>query len=346
MKNLTSLERVMNAIELQEVDRTPIIPQLTYATAHFLNMGIDECLEDIEKQKVALGNSQKLCGYDGIYAGWEGSFVLITSSLGAPLKIYPDRPPIIEKPLITSRNDLENLIELNLGRFTKMGRIPLSMQLITDLKASIYNVPILSYIPGPFTLGGLFLGLTEFLIALIRDKLNIMEDLLHYAYQVTLTFATAKIKAGVDMITIAEPSGSTDLVSPKLFEQYSFPLLKELIAKLKESGIKVGLHICGQTKPILEKMAKTGADYLEIDAKVDLVEAQKLLDGKICLVGNISPTSLLMKTSQYIKQKCKELLKKMRQGFILSSGCEVAYSSPIENIKAMWHAAVEVFKNQ
>ncbi|HUX98681.1 MAG TPA: uroporphyrinogen decarboxylase family protein [Candidatus Deferrimicrobium sp.] len=338
MKELTALERVINAIELRDVDRIPVVPQLTYAAGYFINLEIDAALADFAKQKIALLNSQRLGGYDGIYAGWDGSFVLITSSLGGSLKTYPDKPPAIDKPLIANKEDLEKLPALDP---TKHGRIPQNLQLIRALKAETKDVPIFSYTASPFTLASLILGINQFMIALMRDKLNILDDLLQYCYQTTLKFAQAKIEAGVDMISIADPSGSSDLVSPKLFEQRSFPLLKKLITTLKKSGKKIGLHICGQTKPILLKMAETGADYLEIDTKVDLQEAQEMLQGKVCLIGNIFSTDLAFKPAQEIKQQCKELLEKIKSGFILSSGCEVSYSTPLVNIQAMVEAAKE-----
>jgi len=338
MSDTTSWDRVMSALSLKEVERVPVIPQLTYAAAHFINMGIDEALDVAEKQKEALLNSQKVGGYDGIYAGWEGSFTLVTNSLGAPMKRYPDKPPSIEKPLIKSKQELQELPQY---KPKSSERVQINMDLIKQLKTESQDVPILSYVPAPFTLGSLFLGINDFMISLMRDKENILPDLLQYSYQTTLAFANAKIDAGVDMISIADPSGSSDLVSPKLFVKHSFPLLKNLITELKKRKIKVGLHICGNTKPILVNMADTGADYLEIDAKVDLKWAQDTLDGKVCLMGNISPTDLAIKTPREIKQQCESLLKQMAPGFILSSGCEVSYGTSLENIQVMVKVARE-----
>jgi uroporphyrinogen decarboxylase len=338
MKELTSFERVMNALELKEVDRPPVIPQLTYAAAYYLKMGIDAALTDFKKQEKALLNAQKIGGYDGIYAGWEGSFVLITSSFGGELKVYPDKPPAVHKPLIATKEELDKLPELDPK---SQGRIPLNLKLIKALKADAKNIPILSYVPSPFTLGSLFLGVNEFMIALMRDTKKILEPLLQKTYQTTLKVALAKIEAGADMITIADPSGSSDMVSPKIFGQHSLPLLKKLVAELKRKGGRVGLHICGQTKPILSKMAETGADYLELDSKVNLKEAQESLQGKICIVGNISTTDLGSRPSQEIKSQADALVKSIQRGFILSSGCEVPYSTPIENIQAMVQAAKE-----
>ena len=336
---MTSWERVMSAIALQEVDRTPVIPQLTYAAANFINLGIDECLNDLEKQKIALMNAREKGGYDGIYAGWEGSFTLVTNSLGAPMKKYTDKPPSIEEPLIKNKKDLAELPAFD----PKSERIQLNMQLIKTLKTETKDIPILSYIPAPFTLGSLLLGVNEFMITLMRDKENILEGLLQYSYESTLSFALAKIEAGIDMITIADPSGSSSMVSPRLFGKLSYPLIKELITELKKKGpkIKVGLHICGNTKPIVSKMVETGADYLEIDSQIDLTWVQETLDEKVCLIGNISTSDLAMKTSQEIKQQCEALLEKMKPGFILSSGCEVSYATPLENIQVIVESVKE-----
>jgi len=335
---MTSFERVMSAIELKEVDRPPVIPQLTYAAGYYAQMGIDTALKDFKKQEKALLNAQKLGGYDGIYAGWEGSFVLVTNSLGGELKTYPDKPPVVNKPLITTKEQLDNLPELDP---TSQGRIPLNLKLIKALKSDAKKIPILSYVPSPFTLGSLFLGVNDFMIALMRDKLKIMDALLQKTYQIVLKFALAKIEAGADMITVADPSGSSDMVSPKIFEQRSLPLLKDLIFELKEKGIKIGVHICGQTKPILLKMAEIGADYLELDSKVNLQDAQEILKGEICLVGNISTADLASLSAQEIKEQSKALVENMQRGFILSSGCEVPYATPIENIQAMVQAVKE-----
>lgn len=328
----------MGALTLEELDHPPVIPQLTYAAAYFSKIDIDNALNSVEKQKEALIYAQQKGGYDGVYAGWEGSFTLVTNALGAPIKTYRDKPPSLEDPLIKTKRDLEALQPFDPSHH----RIQVNMSLIRALKEETQDIPILSYIPAPFTLGSLFLGINDFMIALMRDKENIMPDLLEYTYQTTLAFALAKIEAGIDMITIADPSGSSSLVSPRHFEKFSQPLLKKLIAALKAKGVKVGLHICGNTKPILQKMVETGAEYLEIDHEVDLQEAQESIDGKVCLVGNINPSDLAIKTPNEIQAQCSTLLTKMKSGFILSSGCEVAYGTPLQNIQVM----VETTKRQ
>ncbi|MFX1452671.1 MAG: uroporphyrinogen decarboxylase family protein, partial [Promethearchaeota archaeon] len=144
-----------------------------------------------------------------------------------------------------------------------------------------------------------------------------------------------------DAITIADPTGSSDMISPKHFEQLSFPSLKELITKLKSHGVKVGLHICGNTRPILHLMVKTGADYIEVDQAVDLKEA-RIEAQKTCIIGNVGTSDLLSGSKESIIELSENCIEKIGEnGYILSSGCEVPYGTPIENIQAMVETATK-----
>ena len=333
---MDSKTRFLNALSFKEIDRVPVIPQLTYAAAKWSNMKIDEALTDRKKQLKALVYAQETCGYDAIYAGWEGSFVLLSSALGSELQVFEDKPPNVQKPLINSKDDLEKLKTLNPQ---KDGRIPINLKLIQDLKKES-QVPILSYLPAPFTLSGLFHG-TDKLMLLIYMDMDFLKELVKHCLDLSYTFGKAKIDAGVDAITIADPTGSSDMISPKHFEQLSFPSLKELITKLKSHGVKVGLHICGNTRPILHLMVKTGADYIEVDQAVDLKEA-RIEAQKTCIMGNVGTSDLLSGSKESIIEFSENCIEKIgEKGYILSSGCEVPYGTPIENIQAMVETATK-----
>ncbi len=332
---MDSRTRFLNALEFKHVDRVPVIPQLTYAAAKWANMTIDEALTNGEKQLKALLNAQEKCGYDGIYAGWEGSFTLLSVALGAEEQVFKDKPPNVFKPLIGEKSDMDKIKPLDPS---KDGRIPINLKLIKDLKQQT-AVPLLTYIPAPLTLSGLLHGTDKIMLAIYTD-LDFLNKMIDLCYDLTYTLALAKIEAGVDSVTIADPTGSSDMISPRHFEQLSFPSLQKLIGNLKKEGIKLGLHICGNTKPILSLMAKTGADYLEIDSAVDLGEAREKIK-KPCISGNVSTSELQASKKDFIIELSNTCIEKIGNiGYILSSGCEVPYDSPIENIQAM----VEVSK--
>lgn len=53
------------------------------------------------------------------------------------------------------------------------------------------------------------------------------------------------------------------------------------------------LHICGNMTPVLELMADTVADILELDSKVNLATAKQRVGHRVCLMGNLDPGECL-----------------------------------------------------
>lgn len=333
MDDITPKERVFRAINCEEVDKIPVIPQLTFATAKWRNISISEALVNHNMQLDALLYAQKTCNYDGIYAQWESPSVLIISAMGAPIIIFEDISPRLKDILVKKPEDLDLL---SIPNPKIAGRIPMNLELIKNLSKNVGNdLAIISSIPGPFSFVCDLMGVDNALSALNNNS-DFIEKIMEFVRIATITIGIAKIQAGAEILTISEPYVNFKNVSPKQFEDFCFPVIKKLIEEVRIKKTKIGLHICGNSLPIINLMAETGADYLELDSKVDLVTAHKNTKGEICLSGNIDITSLFIKPAIEIEKECQSLLNKVeKQGFILSSGCEIRYRTPIENICSM-----------
>jgi uroporphyrinogen decarboxylase len=89
-------------------------------------------------------------------------------------------------------------------------------------------------------------------------------------------------------------------------------------------------------------MADTGADILELDAKVDLSTAKQRVGRRVCLMGNLDPVECLWRgTPAQVTQAAHAAIAAARQGggFILGSSCEVPGAAPRENLRAVITAA-------
>ena len=114
-----------------------------------------------------------------------------------------------------------------------------------------------------------------------------------------------------------------------------------MVSELKEQGIILHVHICGDTAAITDDFIATGAEVLEIDHKTDAVASKAAARGKTCLLGNLDTSLLAFGTAGEVEDACHELIDicKPGGGFILGPGCAMAPATPAENIHALVESA-------
>jgi uroporphyrinogen decarboxylase len=114
--------------------------------------------------------------------------------------------------------------------------------------------------------------------------------------------------------------------------------LQPLIAWAKEHGVYTWLHICGNTTDKLESIADTGASCFSLDYKVNLAVAKEKVGGRMTLAGNIDPVSILnQKGPDEVRASGQACIAAAAAGggFILTSGCDLPPTIPLDNIRAM-----------
>lgn len=339
MSTLTSFQRVMTAIELREPDYVPVVPQITYTTARITGIRFQEAMYSAERMAEALIAGYKTIGYDGIYVGWESSFNLVAEAMGCKLRIPPDGiPTVVERAV----NDPSNIDKIKVVDPERDGRLPIHLKAIELVRREVgRDTPIFRYVPGPFTLAGMLRDQGKFLIDLIRNP-DFIRDILKPSTESSKRFGVAVVEHGADVVVVADPLASTSVISPKMFDQFAFLHIKEVLRAVSEAGGIPSLHICGKTSPILKRMVDTGARVVELDYEVDLEYAKGEIGKSVCIEGNVNPNRVLLTGKpEDVEMKAKECITKASQGggFILSSGCEVPLDAPLENIKAMVLAA-------
>ena len=109
-----------------------------------------------------------------------------------------------------------------------------------------------------------------------------LKDLLEIATESQIIYGQAVAKAGADIICISDPTSSGDAVSRKLWEEFGHPYTTRVVQAVKKTGVKMFMHICGNTSDRLDSLASTGVDGLSLDHKVDFAHARKTLGDTIC----------------------------------------------------------------
>jgi uroporphyrinogen decarboxylase len=187
-------------------------------------------------------------------------------------------------------------------------------------------LPVLAYIPAPFTTLALLFEPKEILKDLTKkENKKIIKEVLSLITDFTIHFIKGIINyCALPIIVDPLASGSV------------FPYEEKLINYLHRYDLDVILHICGNTQVYLKELKKSSADLLSVD-KIDLFYAKKILGNKFRLIGNFDTTEILLADIKAIRQKVKKLVLKMKEnkkGYILATGCEVPFSTKKENLKA------------
>lgn len=147
------------------------------------------------------------------------------------------------------------------------------------------------------------------------------------------------LEVDIDALYIGDPSASASLISPQHFEQFCLPAYKKFCKHFKNTEILIYLHICGNSKPILEMMADSGADVIEpLDPMggVEVADAKIRVGDRVALMGGVNTVTLCDGSIEDVRneaiQKCKE---GGPHGYILGAGDMVPANTPQENLQAM-----------
>ncbi len=188
----------------------------------------------------------------------------------------------------------------------------------------------------PFSLACQIAGMAAVMAKLTED-LPFLEALMEKCLDYSMAYARAMAESGADMLSTGDsPAG---LIGPVNYADIVAPVEKRLFSGLKKTGKFLSLHICGDSTALLEDMAETGADVLEIDHQVSVGKAQEKVADQVALWGNIDPVTVLLQGSRrQVSSSVRGLIAEVRDAgcrkFIFSSGCTLAPTTPSANLDA------------
>lgn len=221
------------------------------------------------------------------------------------------------------------------------GRYPLMLAALHRVVAAIGGdvAVVACFDQYPFSLAAALMGINELMLALSDDP-PLVRALMERCHDHALAYGRALAAAGADLLTGGDsPAG---LIGPQRYREIALPFEQRLIDALKTAtGKPVSLHICGDARPILGDMARSGADVLEIDYRTDLATACRTAGPQVALWGNLDPVSVLTRGDPAIVRRAAHAALAAAAGhprFILGSGCTLAVETPFANVEALMAA--------
>lgn len=336
---MTCLERCLCAVRRQVPDRVPVVPLIISHAVQQAGVAFSEYNQRPDLIASVQAEAWRRYGYDGIHVTTDNW--ILPQALGVPVRFHDDMPPVgLDRPLARKR-DLALLPPLAEAKVAaRMGLLPEATRCARRMLADECFIKT-NFDQGPFSLSSAVRGIEAFMMDTV-DQEQFVFDLLEIAVEMVTHLGLAVGRAGAHAVTFGDAVAG--LVSREDFIKFAFPALKEVVRRLHaELDVPVFLHICGKTTHIVDYMAATGADALELDFQNDFGEMKRMVGAEVCLEGNIEPSGVLLAgTPELVYRQSRELIRGAGPGgFILSSGCEVPRDTPPENIHAMVRAARE-----
>jgi [methyl-Co(III) methanol-specific corrinoid protein]:coenzyme M methyltransferase len=338
MGDMTLKERLLNALEGKKVDKVPVCSVTQTGIVELMDevgAAWPEAHSDSEKMaKLAIANYE-LSGLEAVRVPY--CLTVLAEAMGCEVNMGTKN----RQPSVTAHpypKDLEGM-EMPENLLDK-GRIQAVLGAIKIIREKVgSDVPVIGGMEGPVTLASDLASVKSFMKWSLK-KPELLEQVLDFATEATISYANSMVDAGADIIAIADPVASPDLMSPDSFKT----MLQSRLQKFSSSVNSVTvLHVCGNVNPILDYMADCGFEGLSVEEKIGSAKkAKEILGGRARLVGNISsPFTLLPGPVDKIKAEAKQAIADGVD--VLAPGCGIAPMTPVSHIKAMVEARNEYY---
>jgi len=330
---VNSIERHLKALHFEEADRVPVAP--SFLTRAIRRAGVTHHAYHTNPE--VLANAQighcEAYDFDGVYISSDN--VIIYEALGGQIA-FPDEDsyPIWTTPVIYS---MVNLPRLRVPNPATAGRMPvvleaarLAVEQLGTRRFVLANID-----SGPFQLAATLMGMEQ-AMAWVIERPDEMKQILAFCSEVAIAYGTAMAGTGCHGIQFGESSAS--LIGRMFYEEIVWPFDRHVIEALRKTGAKIFLHVCGDSTPIIDLLAATGADCLEVDAPVNLAAAKRY---GVAVKGNFPTPHFLHAQSDAFLDECRGLITAAKPGggFILAGGCEVPADTTDDIVRAFRQSA-------
>ncbi|HUX20452.1 MAG TPA: uroporphyrinogen decarboxylase family protein [Spirochaetia bacterium] len=335
---MVSLDRVKRAIHGQQLDRFPTFP-ISIASSCALT-GTPQGRYSLDSDVLAqtLLQVREMFDFDGVYVSRDNW--IYHEALGGELNFPEDDEPYSAKALLQAPSEHTRLRVPEPNRAPGMRTVLAAARQVVRAVGGEYYVQA-NIDTGPFSLGAELMGLENFLIAVSTLDEAEVRSYLDFCTSVVVAYGEAMIETGVHGIQYGDACAS--LVSPEMYRNLVLPYQAESVARLAGRDCDLWIHICGNTEHLLPMVADLPIDGFEVDAKVPLATARRLIGESIGLKGNIDTSLLLQRSPDEVYEETLRILRDYGQesGLVFSPGCGVPRMTPRANLTAMVAACRE-----
>lgn len=320
-------ERLLKTLRGEKVDRPPVI-----CPGGMMNAAVTELLADLKSNhNTDLDAMVTTAIKVREVIGFENFGVPFCMTCEAePLGVEISEGDKFFEPRIVKYNtsSMEDIMkEFKVNPRTD-GRMPIVIKAIERLKND--EIPVIGNITGAISTATSIID-PLVLFKALRKEPEKAYDFIGYVNDYLIEYAKAMVNAGADVIVIADPTATGEILGKKNFDKFVIPMYKSFLKAMKDMNTPVIIHICGDTKTIIDSLNTLEVQALSFDSIVNLKYAKSQTSKN--LMGNVS--TLLLQTGP-IERIVLVTETALNSGVdVLSPACGLGMSTPINNLRAM-----------
>jgi len=319
-------------------DRKNSLPILSFPMIQKYNISVTELVNSAELQARLMVEVAKEYPMSAILSMMDLS--VEAEAFGSPIRFFKDDVPTVTKAIIDSIEDVEKLKIPNVFE----NRTGIYVEGIKLAKKMAKNIPVIAGTIGPFSLAGRLMDMTEIMINTYFEP-EMVKKVLDKTTEFIINYINAFKEAGADGIIIAEPAAG--LLSPEICEEFSSYYIRKIKKVVDSENFVLIYHNCGNVIPLLDTILTFNADIYHFGDNIDIEDMLKLMPKTKIVMGNISPSKIIKNSnSKEVHKAVSNLLERCNKydNFIISTGCDVPPTAPIENIEAYFEAIEDFYK--
>jgi uroporphyrinogen decarboxylase len=339
-------ERFEALLNRERPDRVPFIPFMFGFAAGLVGCSLADMYGDAEKCFQAQVRSAELLGHDGLpwygygsQGGWE-----FGGEIKMPHGEFAHAPSVKRFPAPTPE-----LVEaLVIPDVETAGAYPVVIELAKIQQQ--HGLPISVFGFSPFTAAGNICDI-ENMCRWMRKCPEVVHLVMRKCtdfHKKVIDYFVEKFPGHPMWVFLSEPTSSNNMISPKDFEEFSFPYVKEAHEYCLQKGIRYCYtHICGDQNlnlPLWAEIPYGDPGLVSFGHEVDLNRAIELFGDKNIIAGNVEPSHMQVGPAEKVYQLSKEAIEKGKyspSGYVLMAGCGVPPMAPPYNVFAMRKAVLD-----
>jgi MtaA/CmuA family methyltransferase len=334
---MTGRERVFAMMEGREVDHLPLMPITMMFAGDLAGVTYGEYATNHEVLAEAQIKTAEAFGFD--YVSVISDPAREAADCGAAIQYFENQPPAVDEVNALLQGP-EDLAKLSVPDPLGGGRMHDRVKGIALLKERAGDERIVEgWVEGPVAEAADLRGINHIMMDFF-EQADFVRDLFDFVIEMELAFAKAQKDAGADLMGVGDAAAS--LVGPQVYDEFVWEAEKRLVDGLHDMGLKVRMHICGDTRSILEGMGRLGCEIVDLDYMVPVAEGRAAMGPDQVLLGNLDPVRCLRDgTPDSVRAAIAQCHQEAGPRFIVGAGCEVTRDTPHENLQAMCEYARE-----